>query len=295
MIKWPSTCTCCGITPCPDGDLGIWVANDNQQRDDNFELSVNGTFVNDSLGGRANLQLGYNNYSGHLILPAKYAAFTKAQCEFPATLPPTPAMTDFVAGGLHTRLIFSPNMPVVAGNTLYSIFLKNIQNNHNGNLGTIYLFQVCADPTDGHPIMKFIIGNGTYSGYSGVDLSFSFTTTDCNLCDPQPACPFGAYGYPVDWWAGSSQTFECAKTTEDIWVDLHYTNSGGDPDSATTEIIAYGPDIGDVYVYSGFGMPEGMGFWMPAGTIRLRFSGYLVCMPGVEACWAELLLTCGTP
>jgi hypothetical protein len=184
MIKWPSTCTCCGnpIVPCPDGDLGIWVANDNQQRDDNFEVRVNGVFVNDILGGRANFQLGYDNYSGHLILPEKFSAFDKSQCEFPASLPPTPAMTDFIAGGTHTRLVFSSNMPVVAGETLYSILLKNIQNNNNGNLGTLYLFQVCEDPTDGHPVMKYIIGQGTYSGPSGTDIAFNFTTDKCTLC-----------------------------------------------------------------------------------------------------------------
>jgi hypothetical protein len=184
MIKWPSTCTCCGnpIIPCPDGDLGIWVANDNQQRDDNFEVRVNGVFINDILGGRANLLLGYDNYSGHLILPEKFSAFDKSQCEFPAALPPTPAMTDFVAGGVHTRLIFSSNTPVVAGETLYSILLKNIQNNNNGNLGTLYLFQVCEDPTDGHPVMKYIIGQGTYSGPSGADIAFNFTTNKCTLC-----------------------------------------------------------------------------------------------------------------
>lgn len=297
MIKWPSTCKCCkDITPCPEGDLGIWVANDNQQHDDNFELSVNGVFVNDSLGGRVNLQLGYDNYSGHLILPAKYAAFTKAQCEFPASMvpPPSPSMLDFVAGGLHTRLIFSPNMPVVAGNTLYSILLKNIQNNHNGNYGTIYLFQVCADPVDGHPIMKFIIGNGMYSGPSGTNMNFSFTTTDCQLCDP-PGCIFGKYGYPVDWWAGEENQFNFATTTEDIWVDMHYTFSGADPNTSTTEIRATGPDLGVITIYGGYGAPEGMGFWLPAGSVSLRFSGFIECVDGEDTCWAELLLTCGTP
>lgn len=122
----------------------------------------------------------------------------------------------------------------------------------------------------------------------------SGTSWDFTSSCIEPVCPFGEYGYIVEWWAWPGP-FSFAKTTEDIWVDMHYTNSGTDPNYTTTEIIANGPDIGDVTVYTGYGMPDGIGFWLPSGAVSLRFSGYITCIPGEDVCWAELLLTCGTP
>lgn len=168
---WPAYC---------QGFSAFWVANDNQAKDDHFNLIVDGVTIYDiGASAAAQLRLGFNDYCGQLILPDDFASFAQADIEFPSPL--TPAMNDFLASGANTRLMFSNNLPQPAPMTTYDIMLQNIQNNNNGNFGTLRMFHCYPDPVDGHPVMVGSFGSGTYSGYSGANIPFSFTTTSCFL------------------------------------------------------------------------------------------------------------------
>lgn len=123
----------------------------------------------------------------------------------------------------------------------------------------------------------------------GSRTAWNFTSS----CIEQPVCPFGEFGYTTDWWA-HPPPFTFAKTAADIWVDIYYNYSGAGVYHSSVEIIAQGPDIGTVIVYtSPYMEPPEIGFWLPAGATSLSFNGELACVD--EACWAEMVLTCGTP
>jgi hypothetical protein len=213
MIKWPTTCSCCNpLVPCPTGDLGIWIADDLGLLTHSFVIKVNGRLIKNNLGNPVWLTLGSGGgYAGQLIIPERFSSFTKAQCEFPAALPPTPAMTDFIAGGVNTQLHFSPNIPVIAEFSAYHIILDSINWSNVGNIGSMTLFQVCEAQGDGHPIMNRIMGDSAFGGGPETTIPFDINTIACGVC-VSPLCDLvlsaagGDEGYCRDWGAPAAGT-----------------------------------------------------------------------------------------
>ncbi len=100
--------------------MAIWVANDNNARDDNFNLFID----NRSLG---QLRLETDDCNGHLIMNTKYSQFSKNQIAY------HPDVTSRISGCLpsfqndtSSRLLFNSNVPLTRENNQYSINLQNI-------------------------------------------------------------------------------------------------------------------------------------------------------------------------
>lgn len=167
--------TCLG---CTDSDMAIWVANDNNAKDDNFNLSIN----NKHLKG---LNLGTDECNGHFILPSKYNGYDKNDIKFHKDV------TSSIGGCLpswktdsSSSISFSSNVPLTKASSSYAINMDNTQNNNNGNYGTIYSFQMCINPANNKPVARRVLSSASYSGSSGSDIGpFSFNTGQCLPCD----------------------------------------------------------------------------------------------------------------
>lgn len=167
--------TCLG---CTDSDMAIWVANDNNAKDDNFELSINNKYLRD-------LNLGTDECNGHFILPSKYNGFDKDDIKFHKDV------TSSISGCLpswssdnSSNISFSSNVPLTKASSSYAIDMENTQNNNNGNFGTIYSFQMCINPNNNQPVARRVLSSASYSGSSGSDIGpFSFSTGSCLPCD----------------------------------------------------------------------------------------------------------------
>ncbi|MGB2105691.1 MAG: hypothetical protein ACPHVV_00435 [Porticoccaceae bacterium] len=163
---------------CEDSEMAIWVANDNNARDDNFDLYINNKFL-------SYLNLGTDNCNGHFILPKKYNQFDKHDLSFHKDV--TKEINGCIGslGEDHSsKTYFSNNLPITKASSKYKVKLINKQNNHNANFGKIYSFQICPNPKNGKPVVRRILGSAAYSGYSGEDIdSFNFKTGKCLPCD----------------------------------------------------------------------------------------------------------------
>lgn len=163
---------------CEDSEMAIWVANDNNARDDNFDLYINDKFL-------SYLNLGTDNCNGHFILPKKYNQFDKHDLSFHEDV--TKEINGCIGslGEDHSsKAYFSDNLPITKASSKYKVKLINKKNNHNANYGKIYSFQICPNPENGKPVVRRILGSAAYSGYSGEDIdSFNFKTSKCLPCD----------------------------------------------------------------------------------------------------------------
>jgi hypothetical protein len=163
---------------CDDSEMAIWVANDNNAMDDNFDLYINNKFL-------SYLNLGTNDCNGHFILPDKYNQFDKHDLTFHKDVTKE---VDGCIGSLSedssSKTYFSGKLPLTQAETKYEVSLTNKQNNYNGNYGKIYSFQICPNPKNGKPIVRRVLGSAIYSGGSGENIdSFDFKTGDCLPCD----------------------------------------------------------------------------------------------------------------
>ena len=186
--KLNSRCGCCG--GCVGAEMAFWVSNENGAKDDLFEISFAafaGPYILDvSTGLPITLELG-DNYAGpvdgHLIVPPSFSGFTFSDFTFSYPGGPSAAQAAWVTGAdPHRRLLTCPNLPTVYPATTYNIYMKNVQNNGNGNLGAISLYQICLDPGTSKPVLEFVIGSGVYTGSSGTDLNVNFTSGPCHTC-----------------------------------------------------------------------------------------------------------------
>ncbi|QDP61996.1 MAG: putative structural protein [Prokaryotic dsDNA virus sp.] len=152
-----NACCDCGVSPpaCPDRRLVFQICNSNSLIDDNFEIFLN------------NVSIGTVNLNQNAQIGAVFIASTSNT--------ETITSSDFVCPLTNmTTNYFNPDIVLGGTNT---IFMKNIQNNGNGNFGTIgvrnYLLtgSNLSDPLN--------VADLTYSGASGSDFTLTFNYNDC--------------------------------------------------------------------------------------------------------------------
>ncbi len=161
---------------CSDSEMALWVANENEALDDNFNLFIN----NRRIGG---LDLGDHSCNGHMYFDAnKYSNLNKNDIDFHPEVSVGSCLDNWRTDS-SSNIYFSTNMPKTMEFTSYSIFMDNIQNNNNSNQGDIYAFQVCDRDNSNRPIIRRVLTSDEYVMQSGQDYTGNFTTGACLPCD----------------------------------------------------------------------------------------------------------------
>ena len=142
----------CCCNPCrPPWQFLIVICNANGAKDDNFSVRLNGT----TLG---TLDLSADAYAG---------GYWKSDAEIPAPTCPAPAgyACDWQFSG-----ILSPSIFLARG--LNNLHMVNVQQNNNGNWGTVQVFVFNVTSGIATPCGTWL--DTSYSPQDGDDADFTF-------------------------------------------------------------------------------------------------------------------------
>ena len=141
---------------CPDRAVVIQVCNQNSAKDDNFEVYLNGTYI-------GFLDLSQDAQVGSVMIATTNPNLDVLVGDFACPL------------NLMQTYRFDPNLLLFGLNTLQ---MKNVQNNNNGNRGTVSIRNY--EIVDNDLINPCVVADLEY-GYalSGVDFTMNFTYTAC--------------------------------------------------------------------------------------------------------------------
>jgi len=143
---------------CPGQRVVFQICNSNAQKDDNFDIYLNGTASANKIG---TVDLSQNVQIGSVFIGDLDPTITISAGDF--TCP------------LENMVIYRFDPSLLRANNL--IYMKNIQNNNNGNAGTIGIRNYSL--SGGVLSSPCVIYNVPYGGGSGQDLgpySFSYAT-----------------------------------------------------------------------------------------------------------------------
>jgi hypothetical protein len=143
---------------CPNNVVVIQVCNSNAQKDDNFNVYLNGTYI-------GYLNLNSNAQVGSLFIGTTDTNVNVTQPDFTCPL-----------GGM-VNYRFSEDSLIYGGNNV--LYLQNAQQNNNGNLGSVQIRNYVQSGND--LIQPCGIANLTYSGPTGSNFTFNFDYNQC--CD----------------------------------------------------------------------------------------------------------------
>lgn len=143
------------IPTCPNQVLVFQICNSNSQKDDNFDIILNGTSI-------GIIDLNSNSQVGGIFIGDTN----------PSLAVTTP---DFICP-LNLMVInrFNPNLLHYGLNT---IRMQNVQNNHSNNFGDIGLRSYTK--SGNNLINPCVVANMQYQGVSGVSFDLSFTYIEC--------------------------------------------------------------------------------------------------------------------
>jgi len=152
-------CDCGGSAPlCPDKTFVLQVCNSNSQRDDNFDVFLNGTYIG-ALDLNQNAQIG-SIFIGNVN--------TNIQVGVPDFACPLSGMVTY-----H----FNPSILLGGTNT---IDLVNTQANGNGNQGTFEIRNYELDPNDSNSLINpCTIANTVFNPPDGQSQTITFEYTEC--------------------------------------------------------------------------------------------------------------------
>jgi hypothetical protein len=142
------------VPNCPSRRVVFQICNANAQRDDNFDIFLNGTYI-------GAVDLNANAQIGSVFIADLDPAITITGADFAC---PIPNMVVYR---------FDPNLL----QTTNTIFMQNTQNNGNGNFGTIGIRNYLLTGTN--LSAPCVIANLNYSPPGGGDWTTTFNYTSC--------------------------------------------------------------------------------------------------------------------
>ena len=145
-----------GIPGCTNRILVIQVCNSNSAKDDNFDVYLNNVLI-------GSLDLNQDAQIGSVFIGINNSGYTVTQPDFVC---PLSGMTNYW---------FDASSVVNTGSN--TIFMKNTQNNNNGNYGQIQIRNYLIDGQD--LIDPCFVANLEYSGPSGDDFTIDFNYEFC--------------------------------------------------------------------------------------------------------------------
>jgi hypothetical protein len=141
---------------CPDRRIVIQVCNSNSAIDDNFNVYLNGTYI-------GFLNLNSNAQVGSIFIGDTGASVTVTEADF--TCPLSNMVT----------YKFDSETVILGGNNV--LFMQNVQNNGNGNVGTVEIRNYLLVGNDLEQPCG--VANLNYSGPSGSNFTFNFNYNEC--------------------------------------------------------------------------------------------------------------------
>ena len=143
------------VSSCPTSILVIQVCNSNAQRDDNFDVFLNGTLI-------GALDLSTDAQVGSVFLASLDPGLEVTSPDFACPMT------------LMVTYRYNPSIIKVRGNVLQMV---NTQDNGNGNMGTIGIRHYQIDGVD--LVAPCVVADLEYSGGSGESFNFTFDYRNC--------------------------------------------------------------------------------------------------------------------
>jgi len=152
-----NSCTSCNAAPpgCPDRVMVFQVCNSNSEKDDNFDVYLNGTYI-------GFLNLNSDSRVGSVFIGSTNANYAITQPDFVCPL------------NLMQTYRFDPSIILYGNNT---IELRNAQNNGRGNFGSIGVrnYQLVGNSLEN----PCDVADITFSFPSGENFTTTFSYTEC--------------------------------------------------------------------------------------------------------------------
>jgi hypothetical protein len=141
---------------CDNRIMVIQICNSNSAKDDNFDIYLNNTYI-------GFLDLSQNAQVGSIFIGNTNTSYVVAQPDFTC---PLSGMVNYW---------FDGNSIVNQGTN--TIFMKNVQNNNNGNYGVVQVrnYEILGNGL----INPCVVSNLIYQGASGEDFELTFDFEDC--------------------------------------------------------------------------------------------------------------------
>jgi len=139
---------------CPDRRVVFQICNENSERDDNFDIYLNGIYI-------GAVDLNSDTQVGSIFIADLDNAITVTSSDFACPL------IDMVTYHFDPLILSTSNI----------LEMRNTQNNNNGNAGTIGIRNYTLSELN--LIDPCVITDLTYDGPSGDSFTFNFDYTSC--------------------------------------------------------------------------------------------------------------------